>query len=464
MEGHAVRSRILPPELISRILDYVELHDLFAPLATSRDWRRVALDHPTYWRVVCLRSTSNGAIDLFLSRLAHGRQRKVYVCIEARRSCRRISDEVLPAIAEHFTRIVDFGAAVHHDQTSDLFSTLVRPAPVLERFQIFVIRPSQAPLSILPTDVFCGKAPKLTFVGLRDTGVEPTVYPAFSKVVHVDFGFTRAETFYVVPQLFSIFPRMRRFGLYSGDVDVPEDLHFPPIIPSDVESVVCFMNPDSFDFMLGVLPYHAIPSVWVAGVAEDTVDFFIGQLPGELTLDITDRHSQSPGLFDISVASTETGFKRVFGQSARRYLANVKPPICFLRDHDFAERIVALTMPNTLWGFLARHMLPFPNLRELKVQMDSQSLPVLGRTWSVSCANLQTLRLSANTVDPLYVSTDKLAAFATISLADLPSSPCPALELDAVILEGDVGVLDPHLRIPGDDRKAPSLPAASRTL
>lgn len=459
-----VLPRTLPPELLSQILDYLDLHDFLAPLATSRAWRRVALDHPTYWRRIRLTSTTDSAIDFLLSRLTHARNRKFKIYVDAHRSCPRIAEEVLPAIAARFDQLLDFVAAVHHDQLPELFSTIRRPAPVLERFQIFIIRPAKAPLPVLPTDVFCGDAPKLSFVGFRDTGVTNTVYPAFSNVVDVDFGFTRAETFYVVPHVFSVFPRMRRFGLYSGKLDVPEDLQFPPDIPCDVETVECVMKRHSFDVMASILPYHAIPTVRVAGVASDTVEFFTAHLQGDLALEVTDRRSSCAELFDLTVTSTETGFKRIFGQSARRYLANVQPPIVFLRDHDFAERLVALTIPNLLWGFLARHFLPFPNVKELTVRLDTPHLPVLGQLWRVSCAKLGTLRLAANTVDPLYVSTERLAAFVALSLADLPSSARPALELDAVILEGDRAVLSPHLRLPGDTDGPSSRPHQPRTL
>ncbi|EJD49393.1 hypothetical protein AURDEDRAFT_161490 [Auricularia subglabra TFB-10046 SS5] len=457
MKQLGARTRSLPPELISRILDYLELYDLFSPLATSQSWRRVALDHPTYWRHARLTSTADGAINLFMSRLAHARQRKISVDVDVCDPCQRISDEVLPAIAERLPYIRAFWAVMHHEQAAALLDVVQRPAPVLEKFQCYIHTASRIPLTILPDGLFSGNAPKLTALGLRDVGVSHVSYPALSNVSDVDFGFTRAEFFYLVPQLFTVFPRMRRFGLHSGRLDVPEDLSFPETIPSDVEALECIMNHKSFDFMLGVIPYHAIPSVLVGGATRAIVDFLIGQLPGELTLDIANQRHVCRELFEITVASTETKFKRTFTQSARRYLANVKPPIAFLRDYGFAERLVALTIPDALWGFLARHLLPFPNLRELAVRLGSPSLPVLGRTWSISCATLRTLRLAASTVDPLYVSTDRLAAFAVVSLADLPTNPRPALALDSVILEGDLGVLEPHLCAPGEAKAAPAL-------
>ncbi|EJD49333.1 hypothetical protein AURDEDRAFT_161431 [Auricularia subglabra TFB-10046 SS5] len=463
MIQHAKRTLSLPPELMSRILDYLELYDLHSPLVTSQNWRRVALDHPTYWRHVRLSSTSDGAIALFLSRLSHSRKRSISVELDVTSPCRRISDEVLPAIGARLSHVRTLWAVVHHEQAADLLATLCCPAPVLEVFQSYIVTPSRIPLVVLPTDIFCGNAPKLTCLSFRDIVLSDVAYAAFSKVVEVDFGFSRAETFYVVPQLFVSFPRMRRLGIYSGNANVPEDLKFSTSMPAAVEAIECNMNPHSFDFMLGIIPYHAIPSVYAGGVTDETVDFLVGQLPGELSVEVTDRRHIGRERFEISVTSTETKFRRTFGQTARRYLANVKPPISFLRDHDFAERIVALTMHNTLWGFLARHLLPFPNLRELTVRMDSPSLPVLGRTWSISCGKLQTLRLSANTVDPLYASTDRLAAFVAISLADLPTNPGPALALDAVILEGDMDVLEPHLCIPGHANSAPSVTGTART-
>ncbi|EJD49323.1 hypothetical protein AURDEDRAFT_161420 [Auricularia subglabra TFB-10046 SS5] len=452
------RTRSLPPELISRILDYLELHDLFAPLATSRTWRRVALDHPTYWRDVRFTSTSDNSINLFLSRLTHARQRKISVEVNAIRPCRRISDDVLPAIGARLSHIRALWTAVHHEQAFDLSAALCRPAQALETLQIFIVTPGRVPLAILPADMFSGDAPKLTFLGLRDVGLSDSAYQAFSSVTRTDFGFTRAKSFYVVPQLFAVFPRMRRLGLHSGDLDVPEDLVFPAEMPAGVEAVVCMMNSRSLEFMTGVIPYHAIPSARVGDTADDTVDFLLRQLPGEVTMDVTDLRHVRRELFDITVTSTETKFARTFAQSARHYLMGVHPPIAFLRDFDFAERLVALTIPDVLWGFIAHHLLPLPNLKELSLGLESPSLPVLGSKWSISCSKLRSLRLSASTIDPLYVSTDRLATFVAISLADLPLSPVPALELERVILEGARDVLRPHLSLPGESpasRKPP---------
>ncbi|EJD46364.1 hypothetical protein AURDEDRAFT_164595 [Auricularia subglabra TFB-10046 SS5] len=209
-------SRQLPVELIFLVLDSLDLSQLVQASHLCRTWRALALDHPTFWRMIRLSASSASALEFFQARLDQAGSRHVYVDIHLE-NCElygHLRSAVLPAVARSLSHMHQLALNVPHAVSPTLIEVLSRPAPVLEALSVACFHCPDEPLAILPSDLFSGSAPRLRTLIIRNLSLPYRRIAALSEVEEFGYAIDRRALF--PASIFTHCPRLRELRYFGG--------------------------------------------------------------------------------------------------------------------------------------------------------------------------------------------------------------------------------------------------------
>ncbi|KZV82781.1 hypothetical protein EXIGLDRAFT_843424 [Exidia glandulosa HHB12029] len=366
----------------------------------SSNWRETALDHPVYWRDVCIRSTTTASLSLARHRLEAGRHRPWILTLELPSAEGTIALTKLLRPAIPFVKGITVYVNVR-DVTTDLWSIFHVPVPELERFDVFASVQTDQSLPSLPQDLFSGVAPRLRDVTLQDVALPEGAVDAFSLVTSATLRSPPSAWERFPYQLFTIFPRIQSLTMAGGCVD------FCGPIPKAVERGFGSLQFLDIDFYAGEalkfmqsLPVQRIPQMLVA-------------FPDDYTALAALQHLQCQQ-YEVVILSTcypefRINFRhgqwngddryapfRMFAEHVDDYTSDDPQLNILFKQPELSRRVLSLLLATSLWPTIAPLMQPLPavtsltviidNAQDMRAQMPLQPLP---------CPALQVLRLES---------------------------------------------------------------------
>lgn len=347
----------LPTELWTAVFALLDLDGILVASQVSSSWRETALDHPVYWRDVCIRSTTTFSLSLARHRLEAGRHRPWILTLELPSAEGTVALAKLLRPAIPFVKRITVYVNVR-DVTTDLWSIFHVPVPELERIDVFASVQTDQSLPSLPQDVFSGVAPRL-----RDVTLEHVVLPegevdAFSLVVSATLRSPPSAWERFPYQLFTIFPRIRSLTMAGGCVD------FCGPIPKAVERGVSSLQFLDIDFYAGEalkfmqsLPVQHIPHVLVAFPDDQTALAALQHLQCQQyevvilstcypEFRINFRHGQWNG--DDRYAPF-----RMFAENVGDYTSDDPQLNVLFKQPELSRRVLSLLLAASLWPTIA---------------------------------------------------------------------------------------------------------------
>ncbi|EJD35357.1 hypothetical protein AURDEDRAFT_188759 [Auricularia subglabra TFB-10046 SS5] len=317
MDAHD-RTRKLPVELLSMILDDLCLDDVLRSSHVSKFWRSVAKRHPTYWRDIILASLSTTALDLFHDRLDASCDQSIslFIYLPTVDSPSRLRSIVLPAIVRNMHRIhhLVLNSPLSHD--TDMFNALCTPAPRLEKLDIYVIDDAAASTAF-PIDLFANNAPKFKRLHLYNVHLLPNSLPPVLSGIHTLKYFVANELSFpaaMLPHCRSL----RKLSIFGSGCRLiaPQTSEYVEIA-SRLEVLDVGVFYACLDFV-HAFPCRSIAHVSIPVQQQAAARILLAQLHGDLQL----RIEYDDGMITVGYAALASGMKRTFVY-ARAVLADV---------------------------------------------------------------------------------------------------------------------------------------------
>ncbi|KZV90335.1 hypothetical protein EXIGLDRAFT_720487 [Exidia glandulosa HHB12029] len=393
---------MLTDDVVNRVLDLFAFEDLRPVLAVCKQWRHLALQHPSYWADISLRGTSPGAVELFKVLLARSGTRRIRLTIIIPEPWELFSDIILPAFATHLSHVGTLELKLPASHMTASLNALRRPAPIITRLLLHAFIDSAdlslnatmpPPYPILPVDVFCNNAPSLRHLTAANVTLPPVVVPALSAVTEFMTAFFEQVDEMPLPNVFLYFPQLHTLAIGGSAI-----LYDPAYWDRRNWDNLCCLLLNTFyecnQYILTCLPVDKLPLIHAAYCENDQPDLLIRHLDGPLSVTFADRERDNPTLFLINMTAQRNGMTRTFTELWPDW--SDRPPHNLFERVDISQRIVSLTIPDTIWSRVANLHLSLPGVIELRLHLHNNEFSVPLTECSLTVPKLRTLVLRSD--------------------------------------------------------------------
>ncbi|EJD46442.1 hypothetical protein AURDEDRAFT_113742 [Auricularia subglabra TFB-10046 SS5] len=352
----------LPVELMSMVVDHVDIATLVPLSAVCVKWRAVARSHPLFWRDIQLAALSTSALSFFHARLDQARGRNIRLAIRLADTppSWRITSIILPAITRHLSQVVRLTLKFHSGAATDVLSAINLPAPRLTSLTIdFNHCSDEAPAVLLPSDLFAQSSPKLASY--------PCIPACKIPVLRLQIP-SRIPTRHIPP--------LPGADDDTGYEEAPER---PRLSGLEVR-----VSEWTYDGIFDSVPYlGAIPNVRCWQPHTEIARILLEPLHGPLEMVF---ESTPNGRVYITLRAPDCGRVRTFIEFAPYLLRDWPHKALF--DPALAERVTVLGLSTSL-AHLAPHFPEMPACRTLEIYLSAGEMP------SSFAADMALLRLPA---------------------------------------------------------------------
>ncbi|KAH7100207.1 hypothetical protein BKA62DRAFT_707123 [Auriculariales sp. MPI-PUGE-AT-0066] len=368
----AMWSALHVPELLSLVLDWVELPTLLACAGTCKLWREIALDHVQFSGEIMLDSLSAGTLALFTARLAHKAARNANMDLLFRFAeltedahaalIERVWEVTLPQWHRVCSLQVEVTFVGDANDFATMWAVLTAPAPRLRMLHLDV----RSGFFTLPLDLLGKSAPLLRKMRLRGL-----VLPPASATVPALLNVQELSLLQVEPYVGSLgllpahFPRLTYLVLGGSHravhVDASELTWLRQL--ARLETMCTANNSITLSDVSRHLDYDS------ATYSKLALERFAGADGLRLTAKYDDR-------FGRSRAQTRTAARRTFNvhQSAPWDPAKGPAPVHCIVAPDVCSRIVRLILKDPHWEHVCRFAGSLDRLESLQVMFRSPEL------------------------------------------------------------------------------------------
>ncbi|EJD46436.1 hypothetical protein AURDEDRAFT_184388 [Auricularia subglabra TFB-10046 SS5] len=377
----------LPVELMSMVVDYVDVATLVPLCAVCVKWRAVACSHPLFWRDIQLAALSTSALSFFHARLdqARGRDIRLDICLSDSPPSWRIKSIILPAITRHLPQVVRLSLKFHSGVATDVLSAMNLPAPRLTGLTIdFNHCSDKEPAVLLPSDLFAQSSPKLTCVLLSNVTLPLRRILAFQHAKSLFFDFKYPRIFQ--RGIFQHFPALTSLAVFGDSyIGIEDDTGYEEAPEGPRLSGLEVRVPEwTYDGIFDLVPYlRAIPNVRCWQPHIEIARTLLGALHGPLEMVF---ESTPNGRVYITLRAPDCGRVRTFIEFASHILEDWPHEALF--DPALAERVTVLGLSTSL-AHLASHFPEMPACRTLEIYLSAGEMP------SSFAADMALLRLPA---------------------------------------------------------------------
>ncbi|EJD35651.1 hypothetical protein AURDEDRAFT_175298 [Auricularia subglabra TFB-10046 SS5] len=434
--SHAFPGRSLPVELMTMILDDVDLPSLLRLSHTCRRWRSVSRSHPRFWRDIRLASVSTSALDLFHARLDQTTDSDIHVDIMLPDALDhgRIRSVVLPAVGRNLHRIVESQIMLHYETATYALYAFMGAASRLQRFALGFFHGADKPPVQLPTDILSGHCPSLRLLTLKNAAFPKDPILSFGQVHHLLFG---CDGPYVFPLcLFQHFPSLRVLSVHGGMClgaepvgEAAREVTIPQLATFAVHIADC----DHLALFGAVPRLSEIARVTCREPHVDLMRVLLDHLHGPLELDIV-----VPGVredqIEVGFSTPSSDRSRVFVEDSTRIHSDWPRDIVFAPD--VAERVTALRLTTKL-AWLVPLFAELPACTTLAVEVGDMVDLAVEFTATLALPALKSIIVRGRPEQgPVSVSAEALREFLLRILGTRTAQPTLRIE-ESLTLTGD---------------------------
>ncbi|EJD46271.1 hypothetical protein AURDEDRAFT_124069 [Auricularia subglabra TFB-10046 SS5] len=425
----------LPPELFADVLAGFTFEQLLPVLAVCARWRQIALDQPVYWASVELKSPTESAANLFLTRLSRSKGRPLKLFIDLAETTGGFSAMIMPGVLNHLRHITSLDISLPAATVGLLLQTLVVEAPLLSSIRVSASYETGTPLPGLPANLFDGRSPGLRSVALRNVIIRgKLLIPAFKTVSQVELSFRPDQS--PLPTVFNLFPAMTCLE-WMDPMWLDDPLYYDA---SSWHSIHWL----SWDSCRGAttpsLPTSAVDSVHRVDTCRPTAaEFEALLLPLKRDLNLICTYGGSGVDFSLWFIEDGDGRARHMTDEWEPWKNDSALGLRAAFAACLADRIRKIDITVALWGDFTAILVPLPNLHTLTLRLaDGDNLSELAGAGVLHCPALQCVELFSPNVCR-WLQVEDVAAFIRAAL-DAPEPQLPRLMR-----------MNVHILGPGDD-------------
>ncbi|EJD36372.1 hypothetical protein AURDEDRAFT_174569 [Auricularia subglabra TFB-10046 SS5] len=411
--------KAIPVELMTAIFSFLCLMDLVRASWICRHWRRLALNHPSFWSNIRIDAVTPSALFWARRRLTCTSGRPFRLEVDYRARDKHVERELLDLVCIALDNVRELYITLDSFYAISVYETLLNIAKSLEVFGLqFILGPGGEPFELehlpLRSGIF-GRCPaRLRTVSLENvilTHITPI--PAFCTVTSVAIAFEESVRYQFPEYLFEYFPAMTWLSLSSGSTNFSSDL--APKALSRFSTLLYLYLAFSGRCVLDVFRYVAtadIPEICVVNPNDDAVYAALEPLRSPFHMFCQKVTSVECAELRITIASPGSGLTRHFAENPDNYaIGSENGPLTLLENEDFAQQISSLTLATSIWSMLLPFLPPYNILRDLRISIDHWApVPVNLPEESLWLPNLEFLLLES-LFGELIVSAESLIAF-----------------------------------------------------
>ncbi|EJD37529.1 hypothetical protein AURDEDRAFT_188049 [Auricularia subglabra TFB-10046 SS5] len=434
--SHAFPGRSLPVELMTMVLDNVDLPSLLRISHTCRHWRAVARSHPCFWQNIRLASVSTTALDFFQARLDQTSDFDIHLEIILPDAVEhgRIRSVVLPALARNLHRVVRSRIMLHYDTASYALRSFTGAASRLQGFALGFFHATDKQPVELPADILSGHCPHLRSLTLKNVAFPTNTIQSFGQVQRLLFG---CDGPYMFPLgLFQHFPALSVLSVLGGTClgaepsgETTHQVFVPQLAALAVEVIQC----DQLA-LFGAVPHLAsIPAVKCREPHVDLMRILLDHLYGPLELAVVLPIYWEDEI-EVAFCVPNSQRMRVFAEDFARIHSDWPRDIIFAPD--LAQRVTALRLTAKL-AYLVPLFAELPACTTLAVEVGDMADLTVELNDTLALPALKSVIVRARPKQgPVSVSAEALREFLVRILGTRTAQPILRIE-ESLTLTGD---------------------------
>lgn len=439
--------RGLPVELMSMILDNVDISSLMQLSHASRRWHAVARSHPSFWRMIRLASVSTTALDFFQARLDQTQSPDIHIEIILPDALERgrIRSVVLPALARNLHRLTQLHVKFHYDMGPYALSAFMGPAPRLQSLSLIFSHGAEKPPIALPPGFLAGGCPRLVDVTLRNLAFPTDCITSFCHVQSLLFG---CDGPYLFPLgLFQHFPTLHTLWIRGGTClgAEPSDEAASKVSALSLATLEVHLARCNHLALFRAIPHLAsIPTVVCREPHVLLMRTLLDQLHGPLEFEVV-VPPDAAELVDVGFISPQTSRARVFVEHAERIQREWPRDIVFAPD--IVARVTSLRFEASL-AYLVPSFKALPSCATLAVEVGDAEELAAPLEAALPLPALKTVVVRATpSRSPVVVPAEALRGFLARLVGTRADQPTLRIE-GSLTLSGDRAALMQDYGVP----------------